>query len=291
MTGVLVLGALHHDVVVDAERLPRLDETLIGTGVDYRLGGKGGNQAIAAARMGASVAMLGRVGRDEAGRSILSTLDRAGVDRKGVLETDAPTGMSVAITDRAGGYGAVVVSGANLGNDGRMLDTDATVALIQNEIPAEANRTFAHALPDNTRLIWNAAPARDWDETVAARTDLLVVNRIEAEDLTGTPDADASARKLAGRVRGQVIVTLGEEGAILSDGASSQHLPAVPAQVVSTHGAGDMFCGALAAAMARGEDLDAAIAFAQTAASLFVAAPIARRESVTRETVEAAQWP
>ena len=184
MSEVLVLGALHHDVVVDAPRLPRLDETLMGTSVDYRLGGKGGNQAIAAARMGARVQMIGRVGADEAGKTILAALGGEGVDLAGVVQVSEPTGMSVAITDDGGSYAAVVVSGANRINDGVILaGSSPSISLIQNEIPTTANASFATALPDETRLIWNAAPARQWQPDIGARADLLVVNRIEASDL------------------------------------------------------------------------------------------------------------
>ncbi len=109
MSGIVVLGALNHDVVVDAPRMPRLDETLPGMRVDCRFGGKGGNQARAAARMGAQVAMAGRVGRDSAAETIRTAMDAAGVEHSLVLETDAPTGMSVAISLPSGEYGAVIV--------------------------------------------------------------------------------------------------------------------------------------------------------------------------------------
>jgi ribokinase len=283
---VLVLGALHHDVVVDAPHLPRLDETLRGTGVDYRFGGKGGNQAVAAARMGASVAMMGRVGADAAGRDMLAALDAAGVARDHVLCGQGPSGMSVAITLPDGGYGAVIVSGANLENDGRMPDGQGPwVALIQNEIPAHANRSLAAALGPRDILIWNAAPAGPLETALAARCDLLLVNRVEAEDLSGQTDPEIAARHLFGQIRGDVIVTLGGAGAILCRGTGLSHHPALPVEVVSTHGAGDMFAGALAAGIARGDPLDAALRFAQIAAGLFVASPIALRARITRAAV------
>ncbi|MDH3264281.1 MAG: PfkB family carbohydrate kinase, partial [Paracoccaceae bacterium] len=111
---VWVVGSLHLDVIVEAPRLPRLDETLVGQGVSYRLGGKGGNQAVAAARMGAEVAMAGAVGSDAFAETLLAELDRAGVDRAGVARLPGASGMSVAILDATGGYGAVIVSAANL---------------------------------------------------------------------------------------------------------------------------------------------------------------------------------
>ena len=286
MTRVAVFGALHYDVVVDAPRLPRIDETLVGSAVDYRSGGKGGNQAIAAARMGASVQMIGRVGRDVAANTVLSALSGAGVDCGTVIASDIPTGMSVAITDPSGDYGAVIVSGANLTNDG-VVDWKATpsVAVIQNEVPASANAAFVRHLPESCFLIWNAAPARPVDDEIARRTDLLVVNVIEATDLTGLSDPARSAVDLQSQVRGDVIVTLGEAGLVLARESGCIRTPAPRARVVSSHGAGDMFVGALAARLPFDESVENSVAFAQTAASLYVGSDIVDRVKVTSERV------
>ena len=286
MSGVLVLGALHHDVVVDAPRLPAVDETLPGTGVDYRFGGKGGNQAVAAARMGAKVAMAGRVGRDEAAATILTALDAAGVDRSLVLETDAPTGMSVAITLPSGDYGAVIVSGANLLNDGNVSwSVPPGAVLLQNEIPESANLALARQLPSETQLIVNAAPARPLPDELAARTDILIVNRVEAKGLTGSANPEEAAKALDALIPGAVVLTQGADGALLAQGGSIKHHPAFGADVVSTHGAGDMFTGALAARLSDGDALEVALRFAQAAAALFVGAPIARRAEITPGSV------
>ena len=286
MSRVLVLGALHHDVVVDAPRLPAVDETLPGTGVDYRFGGKGGNQAVAAARMGASVSMAGRVGRDEAAAAILSALDGSGVDRSLVLEADAPTGMSVAITLPSGDYGAVIVSGANLENDGNVFwSVPPATVLLQNEIPESANLALVRRLPSETLLIVNAAPARPLPDELAARTDVLILNRVEAEGLTGATDPEEASRALEGLVRGTVVLTLGADGVVLARDGKVSHHPAFRVDVVSTHGAGDMFAGALAARLTDGEPMAQALRFAQAAAALFVSAPIARRAEITPVSV------
>ena len=289
MSGLLVFGALHYDVVVDAPALPRRDETLVGTAVDYRFGGKGGNQAVAAAGMGADVAMVGRVGADDAGRKLLAALDAAGVERSGVQEGGGATGMSVAITLPDGDYGAVIVSGANATNDGLLNDGVApSVALIQNEVPGSANVAFARALPKCCKLIWNAAPARELSSDVAQRTDLLVVNRVEAADLTGEEDPEQSARILEAEVRGCAFVTLGAEGLVIAtEGVSTWH-KAYTVAAISTHGAGDMFVGALAARLSKGETVEAAFHFAQVAAALFVASEVQARHQVTVERVLAA---
>lgn len=288
MSRVAVLGALHHDVVVDAPRLPRPDETLRGSSVDYRAGGKGGNQAIAAARMGAKAAMFGRVGDDAAGETVLAALDLAGVDRRGARPAAAPTGMSVAIALPDGGYGAVIVSGANLHNDGVVDRAEApAVAVIQNEVPEAANIRFAAGLPEACRLIWNAAPARDLNAVLAGRTDVLVVNRVEAADLTGCAEPVTAAEALLARIRGDVIVTLGGDGLVHSGPTGTAHHAVRAVKVVSAHGAGDMFVGALAARLAAGDDIGPAIAFAQAAAALFVSVPVAERSGVTTARVRA----
>jgi ribokinase len=283
---VLVLGALHHDVVVDAPRLPREDETLRGSGVDYRFGGKGGNQAVAAARMGADVSMLGRIGADAAGRDMLEVLRAAGVDTGGVLTGQAASGMSVAITLPGGGYGAVIVSGANLENDGALPAlAERAVVVLQNEVPPEANRRCAAMLRDDDLLIWNAAPAGPPDAALEARCDLLIVNRVEAGDMSGCETPQAAAEALFARVHADVIVTLGAEGALLRNAAGLSHNPAEAVDVVSTHGAGDMFTGALAARLAEGDGVAEALAFAQRAAGLFVSSAVAERHLVTAEAI------
>lgn len=288
MTGVLVLGALHHDVVVDAPALPREDETLKGTGVDYRFGGKGGNQAVAAARIGARVQMAGRIGSDAAGQGMLSVLAQAGVDHSLVTQGQAASGMSVAITLPDGNYGAVIVSGANLENDGVVPPSDGPrVVLIQNEIPAGANRRLAASLAPEDVLIWNAAPAVGMDPALAARCDLLLVNRVEAGDMTGSDDPETAAQALFPQIKGDVIVTLGGAGALLCTSAGLARFDALRVKVVSTHGAGDMFAGSLAARLAAGERPDQALRFAMVAAGLFVSSPIAEREQVTPERVQA----
>lgn len=289
MNKVLVFGALHHDVVVDAPSLPRLDETLVGSRVDYRFGGKGGNQSVAAARMGACVSMLGRVGRDAAAETVLGALDDAGVEHSGVTQVAMPTGMSVAVALPSGGYGAVIVSGANLENDGALPPgIRPGWALIQNEVPEAANLVFARGLPETCKLVFNAAPARPLPPELCARTDLLIVNRVEAQDLTGHGDPKAAGRALFEKIRGDVVVTLGGDGVLLAASSGVARIGARHVSVVSTHGAGDMFSGALVASLSGGAALADALHFAQTAASMFVGAQIEDRAAINQQRVAAA---
>lgn len=287
-----VVGSLHLDVIVEAPRLPRLDETLAGQGVGYRFGGKGGNQAVAAARMGARVAMTGAVGSDDFAGALLAGLDAAGVDRTRVARVPGPSGMSVAILDPRGDYAAVIVSGANLSVTGEgPPPPGATHLLLQSEIPEAANLAAARAArAAGLRVLLNAAPARPVSPELLALADMLVVNRLEAAQLTGLPEDAHEAAALALLERGprQVVVTLGAEGLhcrCRSDEALTLAAPRVA--VVSTHGAGDAFAGALAARLDAGAALPEALAFAQAAAALHVATPPERRAAITPREVAA----
>jgi ribokinase len=296
---VLVVGSLHRDVVVTAPRLPRLDETLPGESFRLVCGGKGGNQATAAARMGARVAMVGRVGADGFGAELLAGLEAGGVDRALVaVDPAAPAGMSVAIVDQAGDYGAVIVSGANLlippGEAAAAVRRlSPRVLVLQNEVPAAVNRAAAEAgSARGVPVIWNAAPAREADPALVAAASILVVNRVEAAAMAGhsvetVDEALAVAKALAGSAR-DAVVTLGADGLAYADrDGTGGHLAAVPVPVVSTHGAGDMFVGALAARLAGGAALVAALRFAAAAATLQVGADEAARARLDAEAVRA----
>ncbi len=296
---VLVVGSLHRDVVVDAPRLPRLDETLPGSGFRLVLGGKGANQAVAAARMGARTAMVGRVGRDDFGDDLLAGLDAAHVDRTRVaIDADAGSGMSIAIVTEGGEYGAVIVSGANLALRAEdaveaIRELRPRVLLIQNEVPAEVNRAAAReAAIAGAAVVWNAAPAREADSALLASVSVLLVNRVEAATIGGIPvaspdDAAAAARLFMAPTR-DTIVTLGAAGAIHAarDGTITP-VPASAVEARSAHGAGDMFAGALAARLAQGETVRGAISFATGAAGLFVSSAETERAAIDAAAVRA----
>jgi len=280
---VLVVGSLHHDIMIEADHLPRRDETAVGSRWYPKFGGKGGNQAVAAARTGVGARMVGAVGDDGFGRFMLEALDRAGVDRRFVRVLDgAGSGMSVAIQDRAGDYAATIVSGANLLIDLAMLTQDVVwagvrVLVLQNEVPAAVNLAAAReARGRGVRVVLNAAPARELYEGLWSLVDVLVVNAVEAEmmgagTVTGRESAVEAAKVLAQRV-GAVVVTAGAEG-LAAAGPDGQvfDLEAVPVKVVSSHGAGDSFVGTLAARLAGGQDLRVACKDAAAAAARHVA--------------------
>ena len=280
---VMVCGSLHLDIVVKAPALPRIDETAVGTGWQKICGGKGGNQAVQAARAGARTAMLGRIGRDDFGRTLLDHLRAAGVDATCVEEDDRHgSGMSVAILQDDGDYGAVIVSGANLALAPSSLTAQwtalggATVLVLQNEIPHAVNVAAAQvARAAGGKVVLNAAPARELGNELLDLADVLVVNRVEAEAMCGHVVTDrASARVAMSALAAQtrfVIMTLGGDGLVFTDEAGAiSELSPITVKVTSTHGAGDCFVGVLAAELAKGATLTAACTVANQAAAAFV---------------------
>jgi ribokinase len=295
---VAVLGSLHLDIMVHAPDRPRKGETLPGSAWMYKAGGKGGNQAVAAAQFGAQASMIGRVGNDDFGRRLLSHLQSAQVDTKHVrIDPGASSGMSVAIIDAEGDYGAVIVSGANL----RLAEEDirdalevlqrASVLVLQNEIPDAANVLAADAAKrQGARVVFNAAPTRPLDPLLAQNVDILVVNAVEAEMMCGVvvgslPAAAEAAAQLSSQIS-NVIVTAGGMGLALVERAQQPQVQAAHAvSLVDTHGAGDAFIGALAARLVDGSSLLEATRFANAAASLFVSTPADQKKSVTFDRV------
>ena len=280
---VIVCGSLHLDVMVYSPRLPRPDETVVGTKWALQCGGKGGNQAVMASRAGARVAMIGRVGADDFGARLRRHLVDAGVDSRAVLvDKSVGSGMSAAIVRDDGDYGAVIVSGANLKLEPAAVAAHwkaiggARVLVLQNEIADAANLAAASAAhSDGAFVILNAAPARAMTEALLDRVDCLVVNRIEAEMLSGGPvldpgEAASALSRVGGRIK-NVIVTLGGEGLVIksADGTISA-IAAQRVKVVSSHGAGDCFVGALAAKLASNASAADAAGFANAAAAAHV---------------------
>jgi ribokinase len=280
MAELLVVGALHWDVVVRAPRLPRRDETLRGQAVDYRFGGKGGNQALAAAGAGASVAFAGRIGADDPGRRMRAELVAAGVDVTGLQDGSRASGMSVAITEEDGSYGAVIVSGENLCMDLEAIRVPegCRMVLAQNEIAAEALAALPSIAREAGAAFWlNAAPADGVRPDLLRAADGLIVNRLEAGDLLGR-DGLSPKEMVAGLAalapRATIIVTLGADGVVFADpDGEVRHVPAEKVEVRSTHGAGDMFVGSLAAALLRGDGVGESVALAQRRAAELIASP------------------
>jgi ribokinase len=280
---VLVVGSLHYDIMVEADHLPRQDETAVGRLWYPKFGGKGGNQAVAAVRAGASSRMVGAVGYDDFGRFLRDALRAAGVEDAFVgTVSDVRTGMSVAILNAQGDYAATIVSGANLHIDKTALSDpkawqDVGLLILQNEVPEDLNIIAAQeAQRRGIRTVLNAAPARRLSADLAAFIGILVVNAVEAEMLGTAPvhdlDSAAMAAKHLAAGFDTVIVTAGPHGLAAATPSDLFTLPADKVEVVSSHGAGDAFIGALAAALVQGTPLRAALADASHAAAVHVSA-------------------
>jgi len=280
---VLVVGSANMDLVVTCERFLRPGETMLARDFATFPGGKGANQAVAAARLGARVCFLGKVGRDAFRETLAEGLRRDGVRLDGLL-TDpvAPTGVALITVDARGENTIVVAPGANGHLTPADLDAhaalfaEATVVLVQLEIPPETvERAAALARAHDATLVLNPAPARPLSDALLRAVDVLTPNQTEAAQLAGFPPdgtttAEAAARQLIRRGVRSVLVTLGVDGALLVTAGVVAHYPAVPVTPVDTTAAGDAFNGALAFALADGQRLEEAVPLANAVAALAV---------------------
>jgi ribokinase len=272
---VTVVGSLNLDLVVGVTSLPGRGETVVGTSVQSLPGGKGANQAAAAAGLSSSVAMIGRVGDDSSGAVLVEDLRSRGVDVSGVTTSSEPTGTATVAVEADSGENLIVVApGANGALSVADVSVDAVasaaVVLVQLEIPLDTvAAAVAHA---DGLVVLNPAPPATLPASVLSRVDVLVPNEWELGRLAGAPVGDsldelaASARSVTGR---DVVVTVGGRGALVVP-ASGTHALVPPPQVsvVDTTGAGDCFCGALSVALARGDGLLNATRYAVAAAAL-----------------------
>ncbi|MGW4288485.1 ribokinase [Streptomyces sp. NPDC004673] len=267
---LLVVGSANADLVVGVERRPGAGETVLGGDLAVHPGGKGANQAVAAARLGARTALLARVGDDGHGRLLLDSLRSAGVDTSAVLTGGAPTGVALITVDPSGDNSIVVSPGANA----RLTEGDvradvlgaARVVSAQLEIPLETVTAVVRGLPEGTRFVLNPSPPRPLPADVLAACDPLVVNEHEARVLLGDAEpgddpADWARRLLALGPR-SVVVTLGAKGALVCDASGARAVPSVVVSAVDTTGAGDAFTAALAWRLGAGEELSVAAAYA-----------------------------
>lgn len=284
---VIVFGSLHYDIIVKGPHRPRKGETVAGSAWYPKCGGKGGNQAVSAAKHGAPTVMIGAVADDEFGRGLANNLDDHEVDRRFVRTiAGAASGMSVAIFDSEGDYGAVFVSGTNLRLG--VEDVEAAsevfkagaVLVLQNEVPDDANVAAAAAMKRaGGMVVLNAAPARAPSDELTALVDVVVVNAVEAEALAAVPSVESletalAAARILSKQYPVAVVTAGGEGvAFVARGGDEGAIPAIKVDVVSTHGAGDEFIGVLAAQIAAGSAMPVALAKANESAAILVSKP------------------
>lgn len=290
---VVVIASLNIDLVVVADRLPQPGETVLGGQFGTHDGGKGANQAVAAARMGARVTVIGAVGTDAHGARAVESLAAEGIDTTRIRRLDAePTGVAIIAVGSRGENLIVVAPGANalleLDDDDRALIGAADVVLTSHETPPTATidalRT-AHAAGITTIL--NPAPARALPAEILSLGPILIPNEHELVVAIGNDVTDTALDELAERHNGPIIVTQGPAGALLAEGMERHRFAGrLAPRVVDTTGAGDTFCGVLAAWLAEGRSLGEAIEAANAAGALSVAAVGARAGMPAREALE-----
>lgn len=300
---VAVVGSLNIDLVCHATRRPEKGETLIGDAFDIFTGGKGFNQATAAARLGAQVTLIGSVGADPFGEMLLTATKNEHIDSRFVRKrTDTGTGIATIVIEPDGNNSIIVVPRANMALTTTDIDAaadciaDADVLLLQLETPiAASEHAAAIAKTHGTTVILNPAPARPLPDSLLASVDILTPNQSETEFLSGMQVGnDKEARNAAEVLRAcmvdtttsAVVLTLGEQGALILTSRISERIPALPVDAVDTTGAGDAFCGALATALASGETLGEAIAFANAAGAVAVTVIGATPSMPTRAKVD-----
>ncbi|MGB3438805.1 MAG: ribokinase [Actinophytocola sp.] len=277
---VVIVGSGNVDLVSQVERIPGPGETVLSTGFATHAGGKGNNQATAAARAGASTTFVGAFGDDDNGARLLASLTDSGV-RPLVRTSDEPTGTALITVSATGENSIVVNAGANatltdLTPEERSAIAGADLVLMQLEIPIETVTSAARIA--SGRVVLNAAPARPLPCDLLTHVDLLIVNEHEAALLGG-------ADHLLGVVPA-LVVTLGAKGALVRTRDTTTEVPGIAVDVVDTTGAGDTFCGAFVAALDERVPLDDAARFATVAAALSVRRAGAVPAIPTREEID-----
>ena len=275
---IVVFGSINVDLVVPVKALPRPGETVLGPSYKLVAGGKGANQALAAARAGAMTRMVGAVGRDGFAEVALADMSAAGVDLSGVARCGAPTGCAVICVDKAGQNMIAVAAGANMKvRESQLADGylgPRSLVAMQMEVPPAQNWALvARARPMGARLLLNVAPAGQLPEPILPALDWLVVNEIEAGMIAaklgqGGEDARAAGSALAKATGIAVVVTLGAQGAVAFAAKQGWEIGALAIEPVDTTGAGDAFVGAFAAALDEGADLPTALRWGSTAGAL-----------------------
>ena len=294
---LLVVGSANADLVIDVERRPGAGETVLGSDLAVHPGGKGANQAVAAARLGARTALLARVGDDAYGRLLLDSQRAAGVDTVGVLVGGAPTGVALITVDPSGDNSIVVSPGAN----GRLTPQDvmaagclfqtSRVVSAQLEIPLETVVAVAASLAPGSRFVLNPSPPRPLPAVLLAACDPLIVNEHEAKVILGASamsgEPEDWARILLAKGPRSVVVTLGAEGALVASAEGVERVAPVKVDAVDTTGAGDSFTAALAWKLGTGSSLAEAAAYAARVGAVAVTRRGAQESFPTADEVAA----
>ncbi len=297
---IAVLGGINMDLVGTTERMPAPGETVFGQSFRAAPGGKGANQAVAAARLGAEVRMVGRVGDDEFGPALLDGMRREGIDVSGVaLDPDNASGIAMILLDARKDNYIVAIYGANLASDHEQVRAvefaleGADVLLLQLETPLEVATAAARIAKDRgVRVVWDPAPALEMGSDAYALCDALTPNQIEAEYLTGIPVTDIdsarrASRKLVSEGVSACVVTMAGDGAYYTTQDDEGFVPPFEVEVVDTVAAGDAFSAGLGVALAEGRPMRSAIGYASAAGALAVTKRGAQDAMPCRHEVDA----
>ena len=300
---IVVLGGINMDLIGTAPRLPSPGETVMGEGFYTAPGGKGANQAVAAARMGASVRMVGRVGRDTFGAGLLDNLRACGVDVSGVMEdAEAASGVAMILLDASRQNRIVVIGGANMRCDDAQVDAVASALegadalMLQCEIPPATSLKAARIAREmGVRVVWDPSPAEGFPPEAYAVVDVLTPNQAEAAALTGidvtdAASAEAAARAIVERGMRAVVVKMGEAGAFYLSGGEGGYVLPYEVEAVDTVAAGDAFGAAMTCALAEGESMVEAVRYGAAAGALAVTRPGAQEAMPSRAEVESLRF-
>jgi ribokinase len=296
---IVVVGSSNTDMIVKLPRLPKPGETISGGEFSTAAGGKGANQAVAAARAGAEVGLVARVGGDSFGEQAITGFVGDGIDVRHVArDPAAPSGVALIFVDETGENSIAVAPGANAGltpkdvEAAEELITGADVVVMQLETPLEAvERAATLAREHGARVILNPAPAQPLSDEILGNVSILTPNESEAELLTGIQvegdaGAEEAARALVARGVETVILTLGSRGAFVFESESGELVPGFEVDAVDTTAAGDVFNGSLAVGLAEGMPLAQAVGFANAAAALSVTKLGAQPSAPTRAEID-----
>ena len=296
---IVVIGSSNVDMVVKGERIPKPGETIIGGDFHKAAGGKGANQAVAAARAGGDVTFIASVGDDIFGREAINGYQKDGINTEHIkVDPDHPTGTALILVDAKGENSIAVASGANanlsesdLSNTHRVIE-NSDIILMQLETPVKTIEAAAEmARRSGIKVILNPAPAQKLSDNLLAQVSILTPNETETEILSGIEVTDENDARRAAKIlmdKGVeiVMITMGKRGVFLYTQEESRMIPAFQVEAVDTTAAGDTFNGALAVAIAEGKSMDEAIRFANAAGAISVTRMGAQPSTPYREEIE-----
>ncbi len=298
---IVVIGSCNTDMVISMDHLPLPGETLIGGEFFMNSGGKGANQAVAAARLGGNVSFIAKVGNDPFGKRALEQYRAEGIDVKHILtDPEQPSGVALIMVDAQGENSIAVASGANAHlttkdiNNAKEILSRADIVLMQLETPITTVEHAANvAKRSGAKVILNPAPAQPLPESLLQNLYILIANETEAEFISGTQitDMDSVARAadiLCDKGVEKVVITLGSRGAFVKERGNYHQIPGLKVKAVDATAAGDTFCGALCVALAEGKNLTEAVTFANRCAAVTVTRMGAQSSLPYRSEIEEA---